>query len=307
MNELEIIQHPQIDGLNIFFDTLDYRTSHLHLEWELMWILDNELSVMCGQQQFQVLPQQMIIFGPNEPHEFRKVDHGVTFLCFQISPQILPVMPLLELDGRMPHLYLNDSEMKDLKQTLWRMANAYFHRDHNYALLCTGSCCMILYELLQRLPVHILSEEEVASHDKRNARLKRLIRFVDENYMHKIRLTDFAKMENCSLNYISHFIKETMNQSFQEYVAAVRFNCACKLIANGNMQMLDVCMESGFSDYRYFSREFRRHYNMTPEQYSHYKRKVPQNPNVFHHSIHSTERFYSRDESIRFLEKELYQ
>ena len=70
------------------------------------------------------------------------------------------------------------------------------------------------------------------------------------------------------MSYLSHFIKETMNQTFQEYVASVRVGCACKLIASGGKRMLDVCMESGFSDYRYFSKAFRVLYGMTPDEYS---------------------------------------
>ncbi len=73
MNELEIIQYPQIKGLSIFFDTVEYRTSHFHLDWELVWLLKNPLSVTCGQSKFILQPGQMVLFGSNEPHEFHKV------------------------------------------------------------------------------------------------------------------------------------------------------------------------------------------------------------------------------------------
>ena len=48
MNETEIIQHPQIDGLRIFFDTVDYRTPHVHEEFELIWLMEGRLSVQAG-------------------------------------------------------------------------------------------------------------------------------------------------------------------------------------------------------------------------------------------------------------------
>ena len=127
--------------------------------------------------------------------------------------------------------------------------------------------------------------------------------FVDDNYMQKIRLADFAEAEGCSLGYMSRFVKSTMNQNFQEYVTSVRFNCACKLIAGGGMKMLDVCMESGFSDYRYFSREFQRQYGMTPEEYSRYARRMHLESAAIRHSLHSAERFYSRQESLSLMEK----
>ena len=92
--------------------------------------------------------------------------------------------------------------------------------------------------------------------------------------MHKIRLSDFARAERRSMSYLSHFVKEALGQSFQEYVNTVRFHCACKLIAAGQRRMLDVCVASGFSDYRYFSAAFQKRLGMTPEEYS----RQPQSP-----------------------------
>ena len=72
MNELEIIHHRQIDGLSLFFDTVDYRTPHVHPEWELIWVLEQPLCVNCAAQRWVLQSGQMILFNPNEPHEFHK-------------------------------------------------------------------------------------------------------------------------------------------------------------------------------------------------------------------------------------------
>jgi AraC-like DNA-binding protein len=153
------------------------------------------------------------------------------------------------------------------------------------------------------MPHHILSAGEQNSRDKSSARLKRLIQFVDENFMHKIRLSDFAEAEGCSVSYLSHFVKETLNQSFQEYVNTVRFNCACKLIASGRRRMLDVCVESGFSDYRYFSRTFQQQVGMTPEEYRLRADRPEQSGAAVKHSLHSLERFYTREQSLELWER----
>ena len=49
-----------------------------------------------------------------------------------------------------------------------------------------------MYRLLAAAPHVLLTAEENAERERRNARLLRLIRFVDQNYMHKMRLSDFA-------------------------------------------------------------------------------------------------------------------
>lgn len=303
MNELEIIHHPQIEGLSMFFNTVDYRTPHLHKEWEVILVLENPLAVNCGTEEYRLEPGQMILFQPNEPHEFHKVDERVTFLCLQISPKILPEIPAVNIDGKLVHEHVKEDELERLKENMANGMSHYLKREDGVALYCVGNACLLLYELLRKLPSHILSAEETDSIDKRNARLKRLIQFVDENYMHKIRLTDFAEKEKCSVSYLSRFIKNTLNQNFQEYVTSVRFNCACKLIAQGEKKLLDVCVESGFSDYRYFSKEFQKQYHMTPEEYrNHLKHEKPER-SVIRNSIHSAERFYSREDSVKLIKQ----
>lgn len=301
MNELEIIEHRQMEGLSAFINTVDYRTPHMHPEWELIWVLDEALSVACGQTDFIVQPGQMFLFSPNEPHEFHKVEKSSTFACLQISPSILPVGKQVVVEARLPHEHMGGSKFKQLKSKTAAVMMAYLNREENYALYCLGESCLIMHQLLSSLPTHVLTPEGSASIDRRNARLKRLIRFVDENYMHKIRLSDFAEEEGCSMSHLSHFIKSSMNQTFQEYVNSVRFNRACELIASGKRKMLDVCTEAGFSDYRYFSRAFQQQYGMTPEGYSRSAGKLQMESAVVHRSIHSMERFYSREESLKIL------
>jgi len=299
MNELEIIHHRQMEGLSIFFDTVDFRTPHIHSEWELIWVLEHPLAVTCGQEQFLLRPGEMILFNPNELHEFHKTGENCTFLCLQLSPSLFPDMQPVRVDEHLPGKFLEPAEMERMRKDLQDMLLSYLRSDPYYPLYCAGQACMLMYRLLCALPCHPQTPEETSSIGKRNARLNRFIRFVEENYMHRIRLEDFARQEECSLSYLSRFIKSTLNQNFQEYVTSVRFHRACEIIAAGQKRMLDVCMESGFSDYRYFSREFRRQYGMTPEEYScHTKRMELQTPAV-RRSLQSVEWFYTKEESLK--------
>lgn len=303
MNEVEIIQHPQISGLSLFFDTVDYRTPHVHQEWELIWILEGALSLRCGQAQAVAGPGELLLFNPDQPHEFHKVEQSCTFLCLQASPHSFPALDRRRVERARPGESLTEAEIVWVKQTLLSVMEVYLQRPACFELLCMGQTCLLFHRLLSRMPCHVMTAAEAAEVERRNTRLARLLAFVDENYMHKIRLSDFAEQEGRSMSYLSHFVKQTLNQSFQEYVNTVRFNCACKRIASGHQKMLDVCMESGFSDYRYFSRTFRQRLNMTPEEYSRQTTTPAQNTAKVHHSLHSLERFYTREQSLELLKK----
>jgi AraC-like DNA-binding protein len=307
LNEFEIIHYPQINGLNLFFDTVDYRTPHIHPELELIWIVEGRLEINCGSVSAQAEPDTLVIFNPGQPHEFHKVEESCTFLCFQLSPEcfehVYPDLRRQVIDNLFPDAFLLREERESIRRTLLALLRAYCERQACYELYCQAQAGMILYQLLCRMPTHSVSHGEATEQQRRNDRLMRLLAYVDENYMHKIRLADFAEMEGRSVGYLSHFIKETMNQTFQDYVNTVRFNAACKLIHSGGKRMLDVCVETGFSDYRYFSRTFQQRLGMTPEEYSRQQREsVPAVVHV-HHSLHSLERFYARETCMEMLEK----
>ena len=89
MNELEIIRHSRIPGMTVFFNTVDYRTPHFHPEWELIWLLDNPMTVSGGGGSFRAEKGDLLLFQPSEPHELHKVEENCTFLCLQVSPELL--------------------------------------------------------------------------------------------------------------------------------------------------------------------------------------------------------------------------
>lgn len=307
MNEFEVIRYPQISGLNIFFDTVDYRTPHIHPEWELIFLLESPLSVTCGQKSYLVQPGELMLFSPNQPHEFHRAGESCTFLCLQISSrclsQVFPTIDRLTMEDLFLRPWFDEREYEGLKRTLWELMGAYLNCESCYELRCLELGSMLLRRIFTSVPCRTLTSVEMSSRDKSNARLKRLIRFVDENYMHKTLLSDFARAEGCSVGYLSHFVKDTLNQSFQDYVNTVRFNCACKLMASGKRRMLDICVESGFSDYRYFSRTFKQQVGMTPEEYCRQLEHPRQESAEIRHSLHSLERFYTRAQSLALWER----
>lgn len=161
MPELEIIQHPQIEGLHLFLNTVSHRTLHVHPEWELLWALDNPLNVICDKQAHRIAPGQIVLFSPNQPHSFCKTEAGdCTFLCIQMSPQRFPSSEALFADSIYPAEFLTGEEQLQLRRTLFSMLRTYLERSACYELKCLGQACLVLHSLLTRMPVHRVSAGE---------------------------------------------------------------------------------------------------------------------------------------------------
>ena len=305
MREVEIVEHLQIDGLRVFFDTVQYRTPHVHRELELIWLSDGDLDVRIEHTQLLAHPGEMVLFHPGQLHEFRSPGAGCTFLCVQVAPELVehpyPAFSRLRFALPCPGRVLAPEQYRLLVELLWQLTETYLQRPQGYELTCTGQVCQLLGALVAGMPHQVLSGSELAGQQRRNDRALRLIRYVDENYTHKVNLSDFARQEGLSLGYASHFAREALGQSFQDYVNTVRFYAACKQIAAGQDRLVDVYAASGFSDYRYFSRAFQKRFGITPEEYRRRSQIPVQEETHVHHSVHSLERFYSREKSLDLL------
>lgn len=306
MREMEIVPHPQIEGIHVFFNTVDYRTPHMHHEFELVWVVEETLRIRSDASDRTLGPGEWAVLCPDQVHELFCADKSCTFLCVQVSPHVLesffPACARTRWDDPFPGGCLPDDVFAELKERVRTLARAYLERRPYYELCCAGQVCLVWHALLSQMSTHTVSAEEASQEAKRSARAQRLLRFVEENYKRRIRLSDFARAEGCSVNHMSFFVHRTLNQSFQQYVASVRFRCACRLMDEGWTRMTDVCVESGFSDYRYFTKAFRERLGVTPEEYC---RRVnrPVRDGAVSPGPNSAERFYSREESLRLLEK----
>lgn len=301
MEEFEIVPQDPVEGIRMIVDRVEYRSAHFHPEWELIWVLDSSLSITFSQKKHLIQPGELILFSPNLPHEFHEMERPSTFLCLQISSKIFPTTAHLRVEEIRLSGVLPLEEEGWLRRAMLQMAQVYFSRQPHSELYCIGQSGLILHRLLQFLPVHVMSPEERNQVAQRNARLIRLIRFVDENYMHKIRLADFAQKEGCSVGYMSHFVREAMNQTFQDYVTSVRFNCARRLISLTGESLVSICYKSGFSDYRYFSRSFQDAYGLTPAEYRLQAKAQRSEQELPSPSLHSREEIYSPSRSLEVL------
>ena len=253
MNELEIVRHPQIQGMNIFFDAMEYRTPHFHTEWELMCPLENSLLVCVDAQQHVLDPGEMILLDPRQLHEYQCVGAPCTFLCMQVSESLLPSLRGMCTEGLFPKKAMSKEEYLQAMKLFLSAARAYMLQEPQYELYCIGQAALLFHMLLTKMPSRRMSAEEISTRDQKNARLHRLIQYVDSNFTGKILLRDFAREEGVSMYYLSGFIRKTMNQSYQEYLTTVRFNYACERMVSTDDKLIAISMDSGFSDYRYFS------------------------------------------------------
>ena len=98
-------------------------------------------------------------------------------------------------------------------------------------------------------------------------RLRQVTDFVAENYSHDIRLSQLAQVAGMSNFHFAREFKRTTGTTPHQYLIKIRVERAKALLAEGEMPLIEVGLQSGFSHQSHFTRLFRRLTGTTPMSY----------------------------------------
>lgn len=103
--------------------------------------------------------------------------------------------------------------------------------------------------------------------------IQEVLKTIHEQYeKHDLNIKRLAEQVNISTSYLSKMFRETMNIPITRYISEYRLEKSReKLEREKEMKIIDICYASGFNDYPYFSKYFKRKYGVSPQEYREFK------------------------------------
>lgn len=302
-DEYEIISHNN-SNFHIFLVNLLYRTPHMHKDFEISLILDGSPTVLTASGEIALKENDIFVMNPYDSHEIRAKDAAL-ILSLQVSPAFFthyfPQIDDLSFDA--PALFAHEDTIvcSQIRTVLFELASAYFQRDEFAPIRCALLINQLFLHLFQTGNYHPIPQKEKAAHLTRNMRMKRIMQYIDAHYQEKLLLSDIARQEQLDLFYLSHFFKETFGTCFQDYVNRLRCEHARQLLLLTDYSLLDISLQCGFSDPKYFNRRFLAQYGTAPKEYRRSFQHTP--PSIQQQSTLSTQEFLSEQASLAMLER----
>ncbi|WP_105617511.1 response regulator transcription factor [Vallitalea okinawensis] len=93
------------------------------------------------------------------------------------------------------------------------------------------------------------------------------IEYIKENYNQKLDLQTVADQLYISSWYLCKLFKKEVGSSFIELLNEVRIQEAKKLLTTTKFKVYEITERVGYSDTPYFSKTFKKHVGLTPNQY----------------------------------------
>lgn len=116
-----------------------------------------------------------------------------------------------------------------------------------------------------------LFERRVAETTEPQAQEERTItgitRYVQEHMSEDVSLGVLAEEFHLNPQYISQLFKSEIGVGFLAYLTGIRMERAKKLLLTTDLPVADVAEQSGYGDYRVFTKVFKKNEGVTPSQY----------------------------------------
>lgn len=258
--EYEVVAYPRLNHVQANVVQVVNRNTHVHRTMEIGLVLEGDGLMRVNDNSFSVHKGSLYFFNAGEPHEIIAVDPEGLKIAYQMVAssfcgEYLSCFRNLEILKNDLSTYLSPTQAYELTSLLVAFMRSYMSEDSDtYGLQCICSICRLYGKLLEYVPYRQMTESAYLFRNKRMARLSRITEYIDTNYSEKITLEELANRENVTKTYLSHFIHDNLNMTFQEYVSSVRFERALKLIRSTSMCLTDISVVCGFSDVKYLSK-----------------------------------------------------
>lgn len=110
-------------------------------------------------------------------------------------------------------------------------------------------------------------EEEKLDNEASNFIVNNAIKFIEQNYAHKITLSEVAEKTYVSQWHLSKLLNRHLGQNFSEILNHIRIKEAQKLLKDPSLRIGDIAEKVGFIDMAHFSRVFKKNIGISANEY----------------------------------------
>jgi AraC-like DNA-binding protein len=262
-----------------FFDYKYFPTPwHFHPEYEIVLVVESTGTKLIGNNISQFAPGDLLLIGSYLPHTYRNDDQyhkpesdlraksivvhfgpDVFGQGFFSLPETLEIMNLLTQSKF--GISVSGKTNEIVSGLLHKMTNVKgFER---LSLLLN-----ILHALSVSKELSYVNERSLIVYNETETnRMNSIQEFVVKNFHQEIHLQEVADMVCMTRNSFSRYFTQRTRKSFTAFINEVRLKHAAQQLIETSKAVIEISMESGFTNLSNFNRQFRLLYQTNPVSY----------------------------------------
>lgn len=250
---------------------------HSHDFLEFVYVVSGSAEHTINDRSTIISKGDYFLINVNSTHEYRAIAGDEPFLI--INCLFLPAFIEPSLSDRGGLGEILDDFLVEFGHggSLDRITDGSYHDQDGFVgtlmqkmlseanELRRGSAEMIRHLLICLLVCLVRNAGE--AYEEEGTISRHIKKYVAENYMRRIRLSDISRELNFSLTYTSICFKRECEMSFRDYLTKVRIEKACDLLRLTDKTVSEIASLVGYDDDTFFYRAFRRCLGVTPMEY----------------------------------------
>ena len=261
--EFENIEHRKGLPYKLFLVSIGHRSHHFHSDLEVIFVIQGKIQVQIGQTSYEIHQNEFCLINPYEIHSITDLSQDQNILLIiQLTTSAIALKQNFMSKLKF-HTIKIEKRQLELRNLMYKMYVESFNEQIYSDYLLNAYILEFAALLLKHLPYEVLETSSQSTRTDAFKRLKYVIDYVEAHFDEKNSLDQLANDLHISKYHLSQFIKQHMGISFQEYLNAVRLTHAITRLLSTDMSILDIALESGFSDQKYLNALVRKRYGFT--------------------------------------------
>ena len=249
--------------------------------FEIVWLKD-EKALHVPQHSFQTLQGDWIyLIPPYRVHQLNKAGKKGVLLSFKrelleddLKEFLLDVFRMFNIQGEFSCLQVTEKSSKGLN-SIYNLLLEEYQKDEMNLLMIKALLKVFLLQLIQ------LKEQHFTQHDINEKRIYEFMLLLESHYLEERDTGFYAEQLGISAKRLNQILKEKLDKTGLQLIHDRLILEAKRQIIHSENTIKEISFNLRFKDRSYFSRFFKQHSGMTPQEFQEsVKRHVIQHENT---------------------------
>lgn len=249
-----------------------YVSCHWHDDLELIVVKSGRMMYRVNDEEFELSEGQGVVVNARQLHNnYSPLHEECVYACVLIHPLLLCSSKYIEEEYIKPvignagfNYCLLDHETEWKHQIINAVLELNDICGEKYAEL---EILRSFYYIWDRLYQNLSDEKGRYSNVSQLSEIKAMMEYIQNNYKKKISLSDIAHVGGMGKTHCTKMFRHYLNKSPIEYVIEYRLQKGAELLIHSDLNITEICFETGFSSSSYFAEQFHERMGCTPKEY----------------------------------------
>ncbi len=252
-----------------------YRAGNFRFNWnaylDITLVLKGAIHLHTEEGVFQVPEDRFAIINPNVGHAALTQEDDTIVLVLTISEKYVK-----KVCGGLP-AFANecgpengDGDIPNLIRALIASFFQAMSEDRNgpeSEFFARTQIDFLLAVLQRHFSGKGPAERQQEKSQQQRKRTREMIRYIDRHFREELTLSDLAEQAGMNTSYVSTYFRSSTGLGFHEYLIRKRLAYAVYQLNHSDDSILDIALDSGFTDIKPFYSAFRRYLDLSPGKY----------------------------------------